>query len=87
MLVPQDQQTRKPASTVSPHLEQVQGWVADISEGGDTDPSDPDAEAVSEADSVNSSAGATSRSGLGIVIDPVRDAGSGSGLGCLQPQH
>jgi hypothetical protein len=71
MLVPQDQQTRKPASTVSPHLEQVQDWVADISEGGDKVPSDVDAEAPSEAASVTSSAGALSRSDTGTGIETV----------------
>src|SRR5271166_3428625 len=63
MLVPQDQQTRKPASTVSPHLEQVQDWVADISVGGDSGPRDLDARAASETDSVPSSVDAPSRSG------------------------
>ena len=60
MLVPQDQQTRKPASTVSPHLEQIQDGLADLSEGGDKGSRNPDAGAVSWADSVSvtSSAGA-----------------------------
>jgi len=71
MLVPQDQQTRKPASTVSPHLEQVQDPVADVSEGGDKGKGDLDACAVSGADSVTTSAGAPARSGSGTGIETV----------------
>jgi len=85
MLVPHDQQTRKPASTVSPHFEQVHDWVADIS--GDKCPRAFDAGAVSEADPVTRSAGEPSRPGSGTGVDTVRDPGSGSGLGCLHPQH
>jgi hypothetical protein len=71
MLVPHDQQTRKPASTVSPHLEQVQGWVADIAEGTDSVSRDLGAEASSEAEVMTSVAGASSRSGSGTGIDAV----------------
>jgi hypothetical protein len=87
MLVPQDQQTTKPASTVSPHLGQIQGWEADTSRGVDKGKMGSNAGTMFVSDRKTSLAGAIACVVSGAATGAVSEPGCGMGLGSLHAQH